>query len=40
MSFEPSSPSIDIPNKDPFDSVAYSDVVEGSIYYEKEVSTN
>jgi hypothetical protein len=31
MSFEPSSPSTDIPNKDPFDGVAYSDVVEGSI---------
>jgi hypothetical protein len=43
MSFECSSPSesfpsSDIPNTDPRDSVAYSDIVEGSIYYEEEVS--
>jgi hypothetical protein len=30
MSFE-SSPSTDIPNTDPFDAVAYSEIVEGSI---------
>jgi hypothetical protein len=39
MIFQPSSPSTDIPKTDPFDSVAYSDIVEGSIYFEKEVST-
>jgi len=39
MTFEPSSPSTDIPNTDPFESVAYSDIVEGSICYEKEVIT-
>jgi len=39
MSFEPSSPSTDITNTDPFEYVAYSDIIEGSIYYEKEVST-
>lgn len=36
--FTPSSPKTDIPNTDPFDNVAYSDIVEGSIYYEEEVS--
>ena len=39
MSFEPSSPSTEITNSDPFDHVAYSDIIEGSIYYEKEVRT-
>jgi hypothetical protein len=42
MSFKPSTPSsptTDFPNTDPFDNVAYSDVVEGSEYYEEEVST-
>ena len=34
----PSSPSSDFTNTDPFDGVAYSDIVEGSLYYEKEVS--
>ena len=27
----------DIPKTDPFDNVAYSDIVEGSVYYEEEV---
>jgi hypothetical protein len=41
MSFKPSPPSSpttesDIPT---FDNVAYSDIVEGSVYYEEEVST-
>jgi hypothetical protein len=43
MNFEPSSPSspsTDIPNTDPFDSVAYSDIVEGSIYYEEELEVS
>ena len=26
-----------IPKTDPFDNVAYSDIVEGSVYYEEEV---
>jgi hypothetical protein len=44
MSFKPSPPSspttdIDIPNTDPFENVAYSDIVEGSVYCEEEVST-
>ena len=38
MSLKPSSPSTNIPNTDPFDSVAYTDIVEGSIDDEKEVS--
>jgi hypothetical protein len=38
MSLEPSSPSTNTPNTDPFDSVTYTDIVEGSIDYEKEVS--
>jgi hypothetical protein len=37
MSFEPSSPSTEITNSDLFEHVAYSDIIEGSIYYEKEV---
>jgi hypothetical protein len=39
MSSEPSSPSTDITNTDHFESVSYSDIVEGSIYYENEVRT-
>jgi len=39
MSFEPSSPSTDITNYVPFEGVAYSDIIEGSIFYEEEVST-
>jgi len=44
MSFKPTTPSspttdIDIPNTDPYNNVAYSDIVEDSIYYEEEVST-
>jgi len=38
MSFEPSSPSTDVTNYVTFEGVAYSDIVEGSIYYEDEVS--
>jgi len=38
MSLKPSSPSTSIPNTDPFDNVAYTDIVEGSIGDEKEVS--
>jgi hypothetical protein len=42
MSLKPSTPSspmtdFDIPKTDPFDNVAYSDIVEGSVYYEEEV---
>ena len=37
MSLKPSSPSTNIPDTDPFDSVAYTDIVDGSIDYEKEV---
>lgn len=39
MSFEPSSPSTDVTNIDTFESVAYSDIIEGSIYDENEVTT-
>jgi hypothetical protein len=41
MILKPSSPSFsstNLPNTDPFDGVAYTDIVEGSIDYEKEVS--
>jgi len=37
-SSSPSFSSTNLPNTDPFDSVAYTDIVEGSIDYEKEVS--
>jgi hypothetical protein len=39
MSFGPSSPSTEFTNSDPFEHVAYSDIIEGSICYEKEVSS-
>jgi hypothetical protein len=39
MSFEPSSPSTDVTNIDTFESIAYSDIIEGSIYDENEVTT-